>query len=307
MGGKMINLIRVILVSFTGMQAFLMISDYSKAKKENRLEDESLTKSVMAGMVGNFFDTLGVSSFAVIIAMGKAMKMKFKDKEIPAMLNVSCAIPNIVEALIFLTAIEVDSITLISMLLAAGTGSYIGSGIVKKLDEKKIQLSMGIALFITATVILLGLPWIDLLPVGGESIGLYGNKLIIGVVLNFIYGALMTAGIGLYAPCMATTYILGMSPKCAFPIMMGSCAVLMPIASTRFIKDGNYPRKTSLAITIGGVIGVFIAAYIFNSMPMNMIKVLCIFVIYYTSYDMLKKVFKGSLENKLKEVNIDME
>ena len=296
----MVNLIRIILLSFTGMQGFLMISDYSKAKRENRLEDESCVKAGIAGMIGNFFDTLGVSSFAVIIAMGKVMKMKFKDKELPAMLNVSCAIPNITEALIFLTAIEVDPTTLVSMLIAAGMGSYIGAGIVEKLDEKKIQLAMGIALFITATVIFMGLPWVNLLPVGGSSIGLSGSKLFIGVTLNFIYGALMTAGIGLYAPCMATTYILGMSPKCAFPIMMGSCAVLMPIASTRFIKDGHYPRKTSIWITIGGVVGVFAAAYIFNAMPMNMVKVLCVFVIYYTSYGMLKKALKRE-ENKLIE------
>ena len=229
------------------------------------------------------------------------MKMKFKDKELPAMLNVSCAIPNITEALIFLTAIEVDPTTLVSMLIAAGMGSYIGAGIVEKLDEKKIQLAMGIALFITATVIFMGLPWVNLLPVGGSSIGLSGSKLFIGVTLNFIYGALMTAGIGLYAPCMATTYILGMSPKCAFPIMMGSCAVLMPIASTRFIKDGHYPRKTSIWITIGGVVGVFAAAYIFNAMPMNMVKVLCVFVIYYTSYGMLKKAFNRE-KTKLAEV-----
>ena len=296
----MVNLIRIILLSFTGMQGFLMISDYSKAKRENRLEDESCVKAGISGMIGNFFDTLGVSSFAVIIAMGKVMKMKFKDKELPAMLNVSCAIPNITEALIFLTAIEVDPTTLVSMLIAAGMGSYIGAGIVEKLDEKKIQLAMGIALFITATVIFMGLPWVNLLPVGGSSIGLSGSKLFIGVTLNFIYGALMTAGIGLYAPCMATTYILGMSPKCAFPIMMGSCAVLMPIASTRFIKDGHYPRKTSIWITIGGVVGVFAAAYIFNAMPMNMVKVLCVFVIYYTSYGMLKKALKRE-ENKLIE------
>ena len=297
----MVNLIRIILLSFTGMQGFLMISDYSKAKRENRLEDESCVKAGIAGMIGNFFDTLGVSSFAVIIAMGNVMKMKFKDKELPAMLNVSCAIPNITEALIFLTAIEVDPTTLVSMLIAAGMGSYIGAGIVEKLDEKKIQLAMGIALFITATVIFMGLPWVNLLPVGGSSIGLSGSKLFIGVTLNFIYGALMTAGIGLYAPCMATTYILGMSPKCAFPIMMGSCAVLMPIASTRFIKDGHYPRKTSIWITIGGVVGVFAAAYIFNAMPMNMVKVLCVFVIYYTSYGMLKKAFNRE-KTKLAEV-----
>ena len=205
-----------------------------------------------------------------------------------SLLNISCAIPNITEALIFLTAIEVDPTTLVSMLIAAGMGSYIGAGIVEKLDEKKIQLAMGIALFITASVIFMGLPWVNLLPVGGESIGLYGSKLFIGVTLNFIYGALMTAGIGLYAPCMATTYILGMSPKCAFPIMMGSCAVLMPIASAKFIKEGRFPRKISLWITIGGVIGVFLATKVIDIMPMDVLKMLVVFVILYTSITMLK-------------------
>jgi hypothetical protein len=44
--------------------------------------------------------------------------------------------------------------------------------------------------------------------------------------VNFFLGAIMTAGVGLYAPCMALIFALGMSPKVAFPIMMGSCAFL---------------------------------------------------------------------------------
>jgi uncharacterized membrane protein YfcA len=136
-------------------------------------------------------------------------------------------------------------------------------------------------------------PQINLFPVGGDEIGLTGIKLVIGIIGNFILGALMTAGVGLYSPCMAMIYFLGMSPKVAFPIMMGSCAMLMPIASTKFIKEDAYAKKTSLFITIGGVIGVFIAAFLVKGMPMDILKWVVILVIAYTSYTMLKKGFSN--------------
>ncbi|MFR3391175.1 MAG: hypothetical protein ACLTT1_11670 [[Clostridium] scindens] len=72
----------------------------------------------------------------------------------------------------------------------------------------------------------------------GEEIGLTGGKLVIGIVVNFVLGALMTCGVGLYAPCMALCALLGMNISVAFPIMMGSCAFLMPPASVEFVKSG---------------------------------------------------------------------
>ena len=267
--------------------------DYVASSKNGLLEAEeekSWIKPGIIGFIANFGDTLGIGSFAPIVAMSKFSKMKVHDKQIPGMLNVSCCIPVVTEALLMTTAIAVEPITLVSMLAAAGAGSYIGAGIISKMDEKKIQLVMGIALLATAILMFLGLPWINLMPGGGNEIGLSGVKLVIGIVGNFILGALMTAGIGLYAPCMALVYFLGMSPKVAFPIMMGSCAVLMPIASAKFIKEGQFPRKASLAITIGGVLGVFIAFYLVKSLPMDILKVLVIIVILYTSFTMLKPV-----------------
>ncbi len=288
----MVNLIRVVLGVLTAIYAVMFGKDYVESAKNGKLaeEQEGWVKPGIIGFIANFGDTLGIGSFAPIVAMSKFTKMKVHDKQIPGMLNVSCTIPVVTEALIFTTTIEVEPITLITMLAAAGIGSYIGAGIISKMDEKKIQLVMGIALFATAILMFLGLPWIDLMPGGGNEIGLTGVKLVIGIVGNFILGALMTAGIGLYAPCMALVYFLGMSPKVAFPIMMGSCAVLMPVASAKFIKEGQFPRKASLAITIGGVIGVFIAAFLVKSLPMDILKVLVIFVILYTSVTMLKPV-----------------
>ncbi|MEE0452000.1 sulfite exporter TauE/SafE family protein [Peptacetobacter sp.] len=289
----MVNLVRIVLGVLTAIYAVMFGKDYMESSKNGLLEAEeekSWVKPGIIGFIANFGDTLGIGSFAPIVAMSKFSKMKVHDKQIPGMLNVSCCIPVVTEALLMTTAIAVEPITLVSMLAAAGAGSYIGAGIISKMDEKKIQLVMGIALLATAILMFLGLPWINLMPGGGNEIGLSGVKLVIGIVGNFILGALMTAGIGLYAPCMALVYFLGMSPKVAFPIMMGSCAVLMPIASAKFIKEGQFPRKASLAITIGGVLGVFIAFYLVKSLPMDILKVLVIIVILYTSFTMLKPV-----------------
>lgn len=164
----------------------------------------------------------------------------------PGTLNVAHTIPVVTEAFIFTSIIPVDGVTLVSMVVAAAVGSYIGAGIIAKMDERKIQLVMGVTLALTAILMLLGHPWINVLPGGGNELGLTGVKLVIGVIGNFILGALMTAGIGLYAPGMAMVYFLGMSAKVAFPIVMGSCALLMPVASMKFIKEDAYTKKHQL-------------------------------------------------------------
>lgn len=285
----MINIVRVLLVAFTSIFGFSFFRDIAKSRRENNFEEVSTGKAFATGFVTDFFDTLGIGSFAPTVAMMNILKMNVSDRLIPGTLNVCHTIPVVVEALIFTTVIKVEPITLLSLIGAAVVGSYVGAGVISKMDEKKIQLIMGIALAITAVLMLLA--QLGLMPGGGDAIGLSGVKLAIGVVGNFILGALMTAGVGLYSPCMAMIYFLGMSPDIAFPIMMGSCAMLMPIASTKFIKEDAYAKKTSLFITIGGIIGVFIAAYIVKSMPMDILKWVVIVVIAYTSVTMLKKAF----------------
>jgi len=127
----------------------------------------------------------------------------------------------------------------------------------------------------------------------GNAIGLQSGKLVIAGVVNFFLGALMTAGIGLYAPCMALVFALGMSPQVAFPIMMGSCAFLMPPASIRFIREGAYNRKAAVAMAIPGIIAVLIAAFIVKSLPLDILRWIVIVVILYTSSVMLRAGFKN--------------
>ena len=293
------NLVLGVLGIFT--TGFAVVFGKDLVKHKDQFEEE--TSSAITGIIGfvvNFFDTLGIGSFAPTTAALRAFKQT-KDKVIPGTLNVSCTIPVVIEAFIFISAIEVEPLTLISMLAAAVVGAVVGAGIVSKLPEKTIQLVMGIALLATALLMFAGqVGWIANLGTG-EAIGLSGIKLIIAIVGNFILGTLMTAGIGLYAPCMALVYMLGMSPRVAFPIMMGSCAFLMPAASIKFVKEGAYNRKASLAITIGGVIGVFIAAYLVKSLPLNILTWLVIVVVTYTGITLLrdsrKPVEVSAIEN----------
>ncbi|MTI65010.1 MAG: sulfite exporter TauE/SafE family protein [Firmicutes bacterium] len=289
----MLKLVLGTLALFGVWFAAVFVKDFIDNK--DNLEDNNWGKVSIIGFISNFFDTLGIGSFAPTTAMLKGFKQT-KDRKIPGTLNVACTIPVILEAFIFISVIEVEMVTLLSMLAAATLGAWIGAGIVSKLPEKKIQVVMGVALFVTAFLMFAGK--VDLMPSGGDAIGLTGASLIFAIAANFVLGALMTAGIGLYAPCMALIYFLGMSPKVAFPIMMGSCAFLMPIASIKFVKEGAYDRRAAMGITIAGSIGVFIAAYIVKELPLNILTWLVIGVILYTSITMLKAAKKNKGNEK---------
>lgn len=263
----------------------VLVKDYIKKKNDGTLEEGSFIKFGLIGMLANFFDTLGIGSFAIETSLFKNLKM-VEDKKLPGTLNVANTIPTMTEALIFMTVIKVDAVTLFSMLAAAVLGAIVGAKIVSRFNEKTIQVAMGVSLVVVALLMVAGL--LNLYPVGGDATGLTGAKLVIGIIGNFVFGALMTVGIGLYAPCMALVFALGMGPKVAFPIMMGSCALLMPFSSYQFIKSGAYSSKASVSIAVLGTVGVLIAAYIVKSLPLNVLKWVVTCVIIYTSSMMFK-------------------
>jgi uncharacterized membrane protein YfcA len=98
----------------------------------------------------------------------------------------------------------------------------------------------------------------------------------------------MTLGIGAYAPIMIMVSLLGMNPTAAFPIMMGSCAFLMPTASIQFIRKRKYDLRAAVGLAIGGVPGVLIAAYIVRSLPLASVRWLVVVVVLYTAVMLLR-------------------
>jgi uncharacterized membrane protein YfcA len=137
---------------------------------------------------------------------------------------------------------------------------------------------------------------LQLFPGGGDALGVRGVKLVVAVVGNFMLGALMTLGIGLYAPCMIMISLLGMNPTAAFPIMMNSCAFLMPIGSLRFIREQSYSLRVALGLAIGGVVGSIVAGVFVKSLDLNTVRWLVIAVVLYTAATMLMSAFSKDQE-----------
>ena len=241
------------------------------------------------GFVTNFFDTLGIGSFATTTAIWRQWKM-VPDERIPGTLNVGHTLPAIVQAFIFIRLVPVDPLTLFLMIGAAITGSFLGATVVSGWPRRRIQFGMGGALLAAAILLLFG--QLNIAPAGGELLALTGTKLVIAVAANLLLGALMTLGIGLYGPCMIVIYLLGMNPLAAFPIMMGSCAFLMPVASARFMKARRIDLSAALGLLVGGLPAVVIAAFIVKSLPLYWIRWLVFVVVVYTAVGMLRAGLK---------------
>jgi uncharacterized membrane protein YfcA len=182
--------------------------------------------------------------------------------------------------------------TLVSMIAAAVLGAWLGVGIVSGLSRRAIQLGMGGALMCAALLFLIkNLDWV---PGSGDALALHDGTLIFAVGVNFLLGALMMLGVGLFAPCLILVSLLGMSPLAAFPIMMGSCALLMPVGGARFVKTGRYNVSAAVGLAIGGIPGVLVAAYIVRSLPMKWLVWLVLVVVLYAAVQMLRSARRPS-------------
>lgn len=130
------------------------------------------------------------------------------------------------------------------------------------------------------------------MPAGGDALGLTGGTLAFAVGANFMLGALMTLGIGLYAPCLILVSLLGLNPIAAFPIMMGSCAFLMPIGGMRFVRVGRYDLRAALGLALGGIPAVLLAALVVKSLPIVWLRWLVVVVVLYTATVMLSAALR---------------
>ena len=240
---------------------------------------------VATGFVANFFDTLGIGSFATTTAIFRHWRM-VRDERIPGTLNVGHTLPTIAQAFIFTTLVPVDARTLVAMIAASVLGAWLGAGVVARLPRRGVQVGMGLALVGAAA--LMATQALNVIPGGGTLLRLDGARFALGLAGNFLLGALMTIGIGLYGPCMILVSLLGMNPTAAFPIMMGSCAFLLPIASARFIRARAFDPRAALGLLLGGVPAVLVAAFIVKSLPLTYVRWLVVVVVTYTAAMLLR-------------------
>ena len=282
----MFSTITWLFIALGGFAAFYLITWLSAIR--HRRDSEPIAPDTIRtgiGFVTNFFDTLGIGSFATTTSLFRFFKL-VRDEVIPGTLNVGHTLPTITQAFIYILIVEVEMTTLIMLIAASVLGMWLGAGVTCKLPRRKVQIGMGVALLVAATFMLMKI--FDKKVVGGLDLGLYGTKLWIGIIGNFVLGALMSLGIGLYAPCLVMISLLGMSPKAAFPIMMGSCAFLMPVGSEQFIRKGSYNLRAALGLALGGIPAVIIAAKLVKELELKYVMWLVVGVVVYTAISMLR-------------------
>lgn len=277
----------VVTVIYIAIWAYFLRGTVNARGDSHDGANPALAPQIGVGFIANFFDTLGVGSFAITSSIYKLLHA-IADDLIPGTMNVGHALPTITEAFFFIAAVAVAPVTLVSMIIAAVIGAWVGAGSVSHWPKRRIQIGLGIALVVAAILMLTSRPQ------PGSAMGLSGTKLYIAIFANFCFGAIQQLGVGLYAPCMILVYSLGMNPLAAFPIMMGSCAFLMPVGGYRFIKARRYSPKAALGLTLGGIPGVIIAAKIVKSLPITYIKYLVVVVVFFTAIMLLRSAFTES-------------
>lgn len=279
-----VPLVKVILFALLAILAVAFCLTWAVDLRRRARPSRPTGYQIAVGFITDFLDTLGVGSFAVTTTLYRLRKT-IPDELIPGTLNVGHCLPTITQAFIYIAIIDVDAKTLALTILAAVLGACFGAGYVIRWPRKRIQYGMGLALLAAAGLILARLT--QLLPPGGEAKGLEGAYLGIALFGNFIFGALMMIGVGAYAPIMIMVSLLGMNPATAFPIMMGSCAFLMPVASMRIIRAGKYDSSAALGLTVAGIPGVLLAALIVKELPLEVVRWLVVVVVIYTALSML--------------------
>ncbi|HXS92511.1 MAG TPA: TSUP family transporter [Steroidobacteraceae bacterium] len=250
-------------------------------------------EAVALGAITNFFDTLGVGSFAPTMAWFKFRGL-VPDRLIPSTMLVGHTLPAVAQAIIFLVllGVLVDPALLFGCVLALLMGGLLGVSLVIRAKVWVVQLVVGIALIIAA--IMYALTNLHLMPGGGTATGLPLPLMAIAIAANFLFGILLNFGIGNYAPTLVMLSLMGMDPRLSFPIMAAGAALTATGASLRYISIGAIDLRIATGIALGGIPAVLVAAFIVKSMSLELLRWLVVCVVLYAAVVMLRAAVNGS-------------
>jgi uncharacterized membrane protein YfcA len=237
------------------------------------------------GFVTNFFDTLGIGSFATTTAAFRLFHL-VPDEVIPGTIIVGDALPVLAQAILFISVVSVDPWQMTALIVVCVIGGWIGAGVVASLSRRAVQLGLGGALLAAAVFMMLGM--LGQFPAGGTALALTPSAFALALVVNFVLGALLTLGVGNYAPSLVVFSLLGMDPRAAFPIMMGSGAFVATIAGVRFVGAGRFHWRAALGLTLGGIPGVIVAVWLVKSLPLEALRWLVLVVVAYAAATLLR-------------------
>jgi len=279
-----------ILLSGLAVLALVYIAALGRTALRQGLLRPNL-EGLALGAVTNFFDTLGIGSYAPTTAWLKLRRL-VPDSYIPTILNAGHGLPTVVEALIFINLVKVDPWLLAACIAAAVGGAVVGAPIVVRLPLRAIQGVVGVAMLLAAAAFVA--KNLNLMPGGGTALSLPPPLFAVAVAGYFVFGALMTCGIGLFAPSLILLPLLGMNPTASFPMMMGACAFLMPVSGLRFLRSERIDIRLVIGITLGGIPAVLLAALLVKSLPLTALRWGVVVVVVYAAAILLRAAFRPS-------------
>jgi uncharacterized membrane protein YfcA len=254
-------------------------------------------EAMVVGVIVNFFDTLGIGSFAPTAAWMKFRKI-VPDRLIPPTMLVGLTPPSIVESIIFLIllGVLVDPTLLIGCSLALLMGGLLGAPLVARSRVWVVQTVVAVALVLAAVAY--AMTNLHLFPGGGTESALPVGWMTVAIAASFVFGVLLNFGVGNYAPQLVMLSLMGMDPRLCFPIMAGGAALTGAGASIRHVVIGEIDLKIVLGLAIGGIPAVLVAAFIVKTMPLDMLRWLVIVVVLYAAAVMARAAFLGRREHR---------
>jgi hypothetical protein len=254
-----------------------------------------MPEAIALGAVVNFFDTLGIGSFATTTAWMKFRHM-VPDRLIPPTMLVGLTPPVMAESIIFLIllGVLVDPVLLFGCAIATLLGGLVGAPLVARARVWIVQLTVAVGLVLAGTAY--AMTNLHLFPGGGTASGLPMAQTIIAMVASFGFGLLANFGVGNYAPTLVLLSLMGMDPRLCFPIMASGAALTGAGASIRHIRIGQIDLRIVLGLAIGGIPAVLVAAFIVKEMPLEMLRWLVIVVVVYAAGVMFRAAWLGRKE-----------
>jgi len=263
----------------------LLTAAWIRSLRRDPTPGRATVLDIVVGFVVNFFDTLGIGSFATTTTAFRLLG-RIPDELIPGTLLVGLALPVVVQAFIFVTIVEVNPAQMAILIGCCVASGWLGAGVVASISRRAIQLAMGGSLLAAAALMLLKM--MELIPAGGTATTFPPSAFAIAIVTSVVLGALLTVGVGNYAPSLIVFSLLGMDPRAAFPIMMGSGAFVATVAGVRFVTRGKFDRHAALGLAAGGIPGVLVAAWFVRSLPLDALRWVVLMAVVYSAISLLR-------------------
>lgn len=243
-------------------------------------------EAVALGAVTNFFDTLGIGSFAPTIAWFRLRRM-VPDRLIPLTMLAGYTIPSILQGVIFLSLLgmKVDPLLLLACMVAMVAGGFLGVPIAARAPVRLVQAVIGVALLVAA--LFYALANLQLMPAGGTATSLPLALGIVAVAAHFGFGVLLSFGVGNYAPTLAMLSLMGMDPRLAFPIMAAAAGFAGTAASGQVLRTVAVDFRIVLGLILGAIPAVLVAAFVVKEMPVTMLRWLVVVVVTYAGTALL--------------------